>query len=210
MTEQELDAVLDALDEEFRALPPSPYRDYLIRWAKGQGRKAGRPEGANLGERRVLLAMGSRLFSPEELELLGALTLERLREEVEGRIAQLAIQQPQGYGAQTSAVRDALTRNMERQKATMIDDALNAADEWACAPHFFRFHNFLTPWATREGRREGREVGEMRGERRALLAIGSRLMSPDAFQRLRRLRLEKLRREVEGRINALARQQRQG
>jgi hypothetical protein len=210
MTEQELDAVLDALDEEFRALPPSPYRDYLIRWAKGQGRKAGRPEGANLGERRVLLAMGSRLFSPEELELLGALTLERLREEVEGRIAHLAIQQPQGYGAQTSAVRDALMGNLERQKVTMSDDAMNASDEWACAPHFFRFHNYLTPWATREGLREGRQEGERRGERRALLAIGSRLMSPDAFQRLRRLRLEKLRREVEGRINALAGQQPQG
>jgi hypothetical protein len=96
MTEQELDAVLDALHEEFSTLPPSPYRDYLIRRAKRQGRKAGRQEGANLGERRALLAMGSRLFSPEELELLGALTLERLREEIEGRIAQLAGQQPQG------------------------------------------------------------------------------------------------------------------
>jgi hypothetical protein len=96
MTEQELDAVLDALHEEFSTLPPSPYRDYLIRWAKRQGRKAGRQEGANLGERRALLAMGSRLFSSEELEFLRALDLERLREEVEGRVAHLAGQQPQG------------------------------------------------------------------------------------------------------------------
>ena len=92
----------------------------------------------------------------------------------------------------------------------MSDDALNAVDEWGCAAPFFRFHNYLTPWATREGRREGRQEGERRGERSALLAIGSRLMSPDAFQRLRRLRLEKLRREVEGRIEALAGQQPQG
>jgi hypothetical protein len=35
-------------------------------------------------------------------------------------------------------------------------------------------------------------------------------MSPDAFQKLRRLRLEQLRREVKGRIAALAGQQRQG
>lgn len=209
MTEQELDAVLDALDEEFRALPHSPYRDYLIGRAKRQGRKAGRQEGANSGERHVLLAMGSRLFSPVELEVLGTLTLERLRDEVEGRIAHLAIQQPQGHGAQTSAVRDTRMGNMERQKVTMSDDALNAANEWAFAPDFFRFHNFLTPWATREGRREGRQEGAELGERRALLAIGSRLMSPDAFQRLRRLRLEQLRREVKGRIDALARQQRQ-
>ncbi len=96
MTDDQLNAVLDALHEEFSTLPPSPYRDYLIRWAKRQGRKAGRQEGANLGERRALLAMGSRLFSPEELEFLGALNLERLREELEGRVAQLTGQQPQG------------------------------------------------------------------------------------------------------------------
>ena len=96
MTDDELNAVLDALHEEFSTLPPSPYRDYLIRCAKRQGRKAGRQEGENLGERRALLAMGSRLISPEELGLLGALTFERLREEVEGRIAQLAGQQPEG------------------------------------------------------------------------------------------------------------------
>ena len=99
--------------------------------------------------------------------------------------------------------------NIERQKVTMSDDALNAVDEWGCAPAFFRYHNYLTPWATREGRRQGRHEGERRGERRALLAMGSRLMSPDEFQRLSRLRLEKLRREVEGRIAALAGQQRE-
>ena len=42
MTDDELNAVLDALHEEFSTLPPSPYRDYLIRCAKRQGRKAGR------------------------------------------------------------------------------------------------------------------------------------------------------------------------
>jgi len=96
MTEQELDAVLDALHEEFSTLPPSPYRDYLIRRATRQGRKPGRQEGANLGERRALLAMGSRLFSPEELELVGGLTLEKLQREVEGRIDALAARRLRG------------------------------------------------------------------------------------------------------------------
>ena len=93
MTDDQLNAVLDALHEEFSTLPPSPYRDYLIRWAKRQGRKAGRQEGANLGERRALLAMGARLMSPDEFQSLSRLRLEKLRRAVEGRIAALAGQQ---------------------------------------------------------------------------------------------------------------------
>ena len=96
MTEQALDAVLDALDDAFRALPPSPYRDYLIRQAKCQGRRTGRQEGANLGERRALLAIGSRLMSPDAFQRLRRLRLEKLRREVEGRINALARQQRQG------------------------------------------------------------------------------------------------------------------
>ncbi len=98
--------------------------------------------------------------------------------------------------------------NMNLHKVTMSDDALNAVDELGCTPTFFRYHNYLTRWATREGRREGQREGANLGERRALLAMGARLMSPDEFQSLSRLRLEKLRRAVEGRIAALAAQQR--
>ena len=93
MTEQELNAVLDALDEEFRALPPSPYRDYLARWHKRRGRKEGRQEGRQEGRRegeeRTLLAIASRLMSPADVERLSTLTLDALRELVERELAAL-------------------------------------------------------------------------------------------------------------------------
>ena len=92
MSEDELNAVLDGLDEEFRSLPPSPYRDYLGRWYTRKGRKEGRQEG----EFQALMAIAARFLSSDERERLGTLTLERLREEVESRIAQLAGQQRQG------------------------------------------------------------------------------------------------------------------
>ncbi len=60
-----------------------------------RGRQEGRQEGEQR-EQRTLLSVASRMVSETELERLGALTLERLREEVEGRIAQLAGPQPQG------------------------------------------------------------------------------------------------------------------
>jgi hypothetical protein len=85
MTEQELNAVLDGLDEEFRALPPSPYRDYLGRWYMRRGRKEARQEG----EQRTLLAVASRLVSPAEVERLSTLTLDALRELVERELAAL-------------------------------------------------------------------------------------------------------------------------
>ena len=100
--------------------------------------------------------------------------------------------------------------NMNLHKVTMSDDALNAVDELGCTPTFFRYHNYLTRWATREGRREGQREGANLGERRALLAMGARLTSPDAFQRLSTLPLKQLRVEVEARIAALAGPQRQG
>jgi predicted transposase YdaD len=85
MTEQELNAVLDGLDEEFRALPPSPYRDYLIRWGKRQGRKEGRQEG----RQEALLNVAANLMSPAEVERLSTLTLDALRELVERELAAL-------------------------------------------------------------------------------------------------------------------------
>ena len=79
------DEELDALYEEYRRLPPSPYRDYLVRSAKRQGRKEGRQEG----EQRTLLTLAARIVSPSEIERLSTLTLEKLRGEVEARIAAL-------------------------------------------------------------------------------------------------------------------------
>ena len=87
------DEELDALDETFRALPPSPYRDHLIRWSERRGRKAGRKEGRkegeHKGEQRTLLAIASRLMSPVEVERLSTLTLDALRELVERELAAL-------------------------------------------------------------------------------------------------------------------------
>ena len=94
MTEQELNAVLDALDEEFRTLPPSPYRDYLGRWYKRQGRKEARQEGEARGEKRSLLAIASRLMSPAEVERLSKLTRDALRELVERELAALTSNRP--------------------------------------------------------------------------------------------------------------------
>ena len=100
MSDDELDAILDTYDEEFRALPPSPYRDYLIRWhtrrSRKEGRQEGRREGRREGEFQTLLAIASRMLSADELQRLGELTVERLREVVESRIAALPGQQPQG------------------------------------------------------------------------------------------------------------------
>lgn len=79
------DEELDALDETFRALPPSPYRDHLIRWSERRARKEGRKEG----EQRTLLAIASRLMSPVEVERLSTLTLDALRELVERELAAL-------------------------------------------------------------------------------------------------------------------------
>ena len=91
------DEELDALYEEYRRLPPSPYRDYLVRSAKRQGRKEGRQEGRQegeqkgeqKGEQRTLLAIASRLMSPVEVERLSTLTLDALRELVERELASL-------------------------------------------------------------------------------------------------------------------------
>ena len=79
------DEELDALYEEYRRLPPSPYRDYLVRSAKRQGRKEGRQEG----EQRTLLTLAARIVSPSELERLSTLTLDALRELVERELAAL-------------------------------------------------------------------------------------------------------------------------
>ena len=79
------DEELDALYEEYRRLPPSPYRDYLVRSAKRQGRKEGRQEG----EQRTLLTLASRIVSPSELERLSTLTVDALRELVERELAGL-------------------------------------------------------------------------------------------------------------------------
>ena len=79
------DEELDALYEEYRRLPPSPYRDYLVRSAKRQGRKEGRQEG----EQRTLLTLAARIVSPSELERLSTLTLDALRELVERELASL-------------------------------------------------------------------------------------------------------------------------
>jgi hypothetical protein len=57
-----------------------------------EGEERGRKEGEQR-EQRTLLSVASRMVSETELERLGALTLERLREEVEARIAALAAQQ---------------------------------------------------------------------------------------------------------------------
>ena len=83
------DEELDALDETFRALPPSPYRDHLIRWSERRARKEGRKEGEQKGEQRTLLAIASRLMSPVEVERLSTLTLDALRELVERELASL-------------------------------------------------------------------------------------------------------------------------
>lgn len=83
------DEELDALDETFRALPPSPYRDHLIRWSERRARKEGRKEGEQKGEQRTLLAIASRLMSPVEVERLSTLTLDALRELVERELAAL-------------------------------------------------------------------------------------------------------------------------
>ena len=87
------DEELDALYEEYRRLPPSPYRDYLVRSAKRQGRKEGRKEGRQEGrqegEERTLLAIASRLMSPAEVDRLSTLTLAALRELVERELAGL-------------------------------------------------------------------------------------------------------------------------
>jgi hypothetical protein len=87
------DEELDALYEEYRRLPPSPYRDHLVRCAKRQGRKEGRQEGRQEGEEkgeaRTLLAIASRLMSPVEVERLSTLTLDALRELVERELAAL-------------------------------------------------------------------------------------------------------------------------
>ena len=88
---------LRALHEEFRMLPPSPYRDHLIRWSERRGRKAGRQEGRKAGrqegrqegEEHTLLAIASRLMSPAEVERLSTLTLDALRELVERELAAL-------------------------------------------------------------------------------------------------------------------------
>ena len=83
------DEELDALYEEYRRLPPSPYRDYLVRSAKRQGRKEGRQEGRQEGEQRTLLTLAARIVSPSELERLSTLTLDALRELVERELAAL-------------------------------------------------------------------------------------------------------------------------
>ena len=77
MTEQELNAVLDALDEEFRTLPPSPYRDYLGRWYKRQGRKEARQEGEARGMLLAALNIAKKLLPSHEVEQLKALPAEQ-------------------------------------------------------------------------------------------------------------------------------------
>lgn len=82
MTEQELDAVLDALDEEFRTLPPSPYRDYLARWHKRRGRKEGEARGMLLATLRI----AKKLLPSDEVEQLEALPPEQALETLTERL----------------------------------------------------------------------------------------------------------------------------
>ena len=77
MTEQELNAVLDGLDEEFRALPPSPYRDYLGRWYMRRGRKEARQEGEARGMLLAALSIAQKLLPSHEVEQLQALPPEQ-------------------------------------------------------------------------------------------------------------------------------------
>jgi len=81
---------------EFATIPAKDLRHTRVaqEWIE-EGRQEGRQEGEQR-EQRTLLSVASRMVSETELERLGALKLERLREEVEGRIAQLAGPQPQG------------------------------------------------------------------------------------------------------------------
>ena len=84
------DEELDALYEEYRRLPPSPYRDYLVRSAKRQGRKEGRQEGRQEGEARgMLLAalnIAKKLLPSHEVEQIQALPPEQALETLTQRL----------------------------------------------------------------------------------------------------------------------------
>ena len=85
---------LRALHEEFRTLPPSPYRDHLIRWSERRGRKAGRQEGRKAGRqegeaRGMLLAalnIAKKLLPSHEVEHLQALPAEQALETLTQRL----------------------------------------------------------------------------------------------------------------------------
>jgi hypothetical protein len=89
------DDELDALDETFRALPPSPYRDHLIRCAKRQGRKEGRQEGRQEGQ-EALLNVAANLMTPSEVASLANRSLGEIAAEIAARVSTLAGQQRQG------------------------------------------------------------------------------------------------------------------
>ena len=86
MTDDQLNAVLDGLDEEFRTLPPSPYRDYLIRWGKRQGRKEARREGEARGMLLAALNIAKKLLPSHEVEQLQALPPEQALETLTQRL----------------------------------------------------------------------------------------------------------------------------
>jgi hypothetical protein len=88
------DDELDALDETFRALPPSPYRDHLIRCAKRQGRKEGRQEGRQEGQ-EALLNVAANLMTPSEVASLATRSLGEIAAAIAARVSALAGQQRQ-------------------------------------------------------------------------------------------------------------------
>ena len=93
------DEELDALQEEFQRLPPSPYRDHLIRCAKRQGRKEGRQEGRQEGlqeGQEALLNVAANLMTPSEVASLATRSLSEIAAEIAARVSALAGPQPQG------------------------------------------------------------------------------------------------------------------